>query len=409
MAAFRLAPVPHYVSHILKWSAIRIHQNPTGTTCMKALAGSELVRSSAGMKERGKLEIPEKNPPASGITWHDSHMRRSGVALPGIEPGSPSWEASRLTAQPPRPPPLPFFFASSRNFTNDSRRRSFISHIECVSVCVIANKRFRKIFPSRKQSLGGGSWESPARLFLLESAVHRYWLLDENDELGLVHIYADRAKQTEQTEVVVVRVNVLKEGQDSSLRDSPDLTVHVDVPTIPSSRDRLFVCIGGGGGGTVAQRLARSPPTIRRTVFNPRPGHRIFVSGNRARAIPLDGGFTRGSPVSPALSFWRRSILTSITLIGSQDDAASSKYNLDIALSRGVFFFREAVPAGGGSPFGPADTRRRGWITNMPSARAPQASSLSPWTTNWIILDKEGGLGGLERATVPGDTCEERG
>ncbi|KAJ8865914.1 hypothetical protein PR048_033437 [Dryococelus australis] len=40
------------------------------------------VRSSAGMKGRGKREIP-------------------GVTRPGIEPGSPWWEASRLTAQPP--------------------------------------------------------------------------------------------------------------------------------------------------------------------------------------------------------------------------------------------------------------------------------------------------------------------
>ncbi|KAJ8869873.1 hypothetical protein PR048_028882 [Dryococelus australis] len=54
---------------------------------------------SAGMKGRGKREIPEKTrrPAAS------SHMRKSGVIRPGIEPGSLWWEASRLTAQPPRP------------------------------------------------------------------------------------------------------------------------------------------------------------------------------------------------------------------------------------------------------------------------------------------------------------------
>ncbi|KAJ8869019.1 hypothetical protein PR048_030565 [Dryococelus australis] len=37
---------------------------------------------------------------------HDSHMRKSGVARPGIEPGSPWWEASGLTAQPPWTPPV---------------------------------------------------------------------------------------------------------------------------------------------------------------------------------------------------------------------------------------------------------------------------------------------------------------
>ncbi|KAJ8867473.1 hypothetical protein PR048_031275 [Dryococelus australis] len=39
--------------------------------------------------------------PTSGIVRHDYHLRKSGVNRPGIEPGSPWWEASGLTAQPP--------------------------------------------------------------------------------------------------------------------------------------------------------------------------------------------------------------------------------------------------------------------------------------------------------------------
>ncbi|KAJ8888301.1 hypothetical protein PR048_007788 [Dryococelus australis] len=42
-------------------------------------------------------------PPTNDIVRHDSHMRESGVARPGIEPGSPWWDASGLTAQPPWP------------------------------------------------------------------------------------------------------------------------------------------------------------------------------------------------------------------------------------------------------------------------------------------------------------------
>ncbi|KAJ8888314.1 hypothetical protein PR048_007801 [Dryococelus australis] len=45
-----------------------------------------------------------ENPPINSIVRHDSHMRKSGVTRPGIEPGSPWREASRLTATPPRPP-----------------------------------------------------------------------------------------------------------------------------------------------------------------------------------------------------------------------------------------------------------------------------------------------------------------
>ncbi|KAJ8866644.1 hypothetical protein PR048_032505 [Dryococelus australis] len=48
------------------------------------------------------------------------------------------------------------------------------------------------------------------------------------------------------------------------------------------------------------------------------PDFRMWES---CRTMPLVGGFSRGSPVSPVLSFWRHSIFTSITLIGSQDIA----------------------------------------------------------------------------------------
>ncbi|KAJ8889277.1 hypothetical protein PR048_008775 [Dryococelus australis] len=64
---------------------------------------------TAGMEtehERGKTGDPRENPPASSIVRHDSHLRKYGVTQPGIERGSPWWEASRLTAQPLPPPKL---------------------------------------------------------------------------------------------------------------------------------------------------------------------------------------------------------------------------------------------------------------------------------------------------------------
>ncbi|KAJ8897818.1 hypothetical protein PR048_003171 [Dryococelus australis] len=80
------------------------------------------------------------------------------------------------------------------------------------------------------------------------------------------------------------------------------------------------------GGTAVAERLARSPPTRANRAQSP-AGSPDFRKGESYRTMPLVGGFSRGSPVSPAPSFWRRSIFTSITLIGSQDLAVKSSPN----------------------------------------------------------------------------------
>ncbi|KAJ8869717.1 hypothetical protein PR048_028712 [Dryococelus australis] len=57
-------------------------------------------------------------------------------------------------------------------------------------------------------------------------------------------------------------------------------------------------------------------------------GDQGSIPGRTCRTMPLVAGFSRGSPVSPALSFRCRSILTSITHVGSQDHAVNSRPNL---------------------------------------------------------------------------------
>ncbi|KAJ8898188.1 hypothetical protein PR048_003548 [Dryococelus australis] len=47
----------------------------------------------------GGTKNPRENQPTSGIVRHDSHLRKSGVNRLGIEPRSPWWEASSLTAR----------------------------------------------------------------------------------------------------------------------------------------------------------------------------------------------------------------------------------------------------------------------------------------------------------------------
>ncbi|KAJ8867657.1 hypothetical protein PR048_031460 [Dryococelus australis] len=59
--------------------------------------------SNAGIHGQSETGDLRENPPTRGIHRHDSHLRKSGMTRPGIESGSPWWEASSLTAQPPRP------------------------------------------------------------------------------------------------------------------------------------------------------------------------------------------------------------------------------------------------------------------------------------------------------------------
>ncbi|KAJ8866750.1 hypothetical protein PR048_032611 [Dryococelus australis] len=66
-------------------------------------------------------------------------------------------------------------------------------------------------------------------------------------------------------------------------------------------------------GGAVTERLALSPATKANRVQSP-AGSPDFCTWESC-TMPLVGGFPRGSPVSPALSFRRCSMLTSITLI----------------------------------------------------------------------------------------------
>ncbi|KAJ8884853.1 hypothetical protein PR048_011049 [Dryococelus australis] len=80
-------------------------------------------------------------------------------------------------------------------------------------------------------------------------------------------------------------------------------------------------------GAAVAERLARSPPT-KADQFQSLMGSPDFRMWELCRTMPLVGGFSRGSPASPAPSFQHCSIFTSTTLISSEDLAVKSLPNL---------------------------------------------------------------------------------
>ncbi|KAJ8894759.1 hypothetical protein PR048_000066 [Dryococelus australis] len=79
-------------------------------------------------------------------------------------------------------------------------------------------------------------------------------------------------------------------------------------------------------GAAEAERLAYSPPTKANRLQSSAGSLPYFRMWESCQTMPLVGGFPRGSPVSTALSFQRRPILISITLIGSQHLAYSAGY-----------------------------------------------------------------------------------
>ncbi|KAJ8877563.1 hypothetical protein PR048_022018 [Dryococelus australis] len=85
-------------------------------------------------------------------------------------------------------------------------------------------------------------------------------------------------------------------------------------------------------GATVVERLTCSPPTASNRLQFP-AGSQDFRKWESCWTMSLVGEFSRGSPVSSALSVRRRSILTSITLIGSQDITVKSRPKLFTHLS----------------------------------------------------------------------------
>ncbi|KAJ8867725.1 hypothetical protein PR048_031528 [Dryococelus australis] len=195
-----------------QWKATIGHRSP---------GGIKHLGSSTGMKRGGKWEIPEKNPSTSGIVRHDSHLQKSGVNQPEIEPW---WDSISLTAQ-------------------------------TSALCLVA------------------------MAYLMREVVFL---------LSLLRFLA---------------TNEEKRFSKNQLSEFFELAVYNII-----YRPSIVI------GITVAERLTRSPPIKADRVQFPAESP-IFAKGNRAGRF----GFSRGSSISPAPSFRRRSIFTSITLIGSQD------------------------------------------------------------------------------------------
>ncbi|KAJ8865768.1 hypothetical protein PR048_033290 [Dryococelus australis] len=128
-------------------------------------------------------------------------------------------------------------------------------------------------------------------------ALHRMVILLENGKLGKVKGFYWPGK-------------IRNISGSFSLKFIKHQSSHLEVEMSPTCE-----------GVAVAERLACSLPTKANPVQSPAGSLPDFRMWGSCQTMPLVGGFSRGTPVSPTLSFRRCSILTSITLIGSEDHA----------------------------------------------------------------------------------------
>ncbi|KAJ8897378.1 hypothetical protein PR048_002724 [Dryococelus australis] len=182
---------------------------------------------------------------------------------------------------------------------------------------------------------------------------------------------------------------------------------------------------------TVAERLTCLPPSPRRdpgSIPGPvTPDFRIWES---YRTMPLVGGLSRGSPVSPALSFQSCSILASLILIVSQDLDIKSRPNLFTHyVHRGETVWRFLLCGCAYSPIGCAKLwewalrvigycplrKVRGWLDCRLAGRLPGAdwrTACKHFIGHVVVKGRAGETGDTRRpaassGTIP--TCENPG
>ncbi|KAJ8868284.1 hypothetical protein PR048_029800 [Dryococelus australis] len=121
--------------------------------------------------------------------------------------------------------------------------------------------------------------------------------------------------------------------------------VHDQVSTLEitaySSKYSLFC---GGHGGPVVSSLSSNQGDPASIPGRATPDFRTWDS---CLTMPFVGGSSRGSPVSPATSFRRCSILTSVALIGSQELAVKSCPNIVDAVRREHFMSVQCLALSG--------------------------------------------------------------
>ncbi|KAJ8895035.1 hypothetical protein PR048_000359 [Dryococelus australis] len=283
--------------------------------------------SSYRNEEARKKGVPRENPPTNGIVRHDSHMRKSGVTRPGIEPGSPWWEASRLTAQPP----LVFVDGESRevrewNGGSAGRGALFVpapgrstlapAQVRGDSAGATGKKKvLSEVVQSKLSSSAAGSRGA------VSAKQGKLTRRRPSGDGFQVTSRARHQRDWSSPPSTVERTFCLAiEGRVTQLAAiaPPPSGAPVHFASVPLLRYSLFAVsshfffnetLYHKSWAAVARALASHLGDPGSISGGPAPG--FSARGNHAGRCRLPAGFSRGTPVSPALAFQRRSLLRS--------------------------------------------------------------------------------------------------
>ncbi|KAJ8896995.1 hypothetical protein PR048_002341 [Dryococelus australis] len=279
----------------------------------------ELVCKGARQNEgAGKREIPNKTRRRTASSGTTPTYENPGVTWPGIEPGSPWWEAGRLTAQQPGPP---------------EKLEELRSVIWRITALQNDTKRLQELCTfAQLQNHCTSEWhQTSARgLHIRSVAVSANLLLANRAEVSTSFCRPPPPYLRYDELLSLYTVLIVQIAPDDVMVASPVLQL---LPGLKQSTSETTASLrplwNSRGRGSLLASHQRDPSSFPDRVT---PDFRMWES---CQTMPLVGGFSRGYPVSPTLSFRRCSILTSITLIGSQD--------LDVKSHPNLFTFGTAV------------------------------------------------------------------
>ncbi|KAJ8870505.1 hypothetical protein PR048_029528 [Dryococelus australis] len=269
------------------------------------------------------------------IVRHDSHVRKSACSdLAGIEPGLPWWEASRLTAQPPRP--------------RGSFALVFIDYVLISTILLnstLASYQTRQLASNEFAAL---SYPHKARASGIQNmctvemangtTARRQQMATP---LATIRKYCDESCQScamnlQQAAFLLAALNLAADSSPvkrehctpvGSLARSGDSAVYIDSRLLSTFYEALLKIyfqdippprIKGQRTAFLRTRFAkklriyyRCRGSFYRSRVSLSQTRGIELMQEPCRTMPLVGGFPRGSPVSPALEFQRCLVPTS--------------------------------------------------------------------------------------------------